>query len=93
MKAQWQGAGAPGRAPDSAALLAERAALRLELLAAADTHWAVVGRCRAGDDRTPRDLLLDLAYAEPPAPLEQLRAILVRCRQYEALLPEEYRHG
>ena len=88
MKAQWQGAGAPGPAPDSTVLLVERAALQLalaDILADRDFRWIRAAQNAAG--RTVFALVLELLTASPPAPPAALAGMLDRLHAYATKHP------
>ena len=83
MKAQWQGAGAPGPAPDSTVLLVERAALQLalaDILADRDFRWIRAAQNAGG--RSGFALVLELLTSSPPAPPAALESMLNRLRAY-----------
>ena len=74
---------APGPAPDSAAVVAERAALRLELMdILVDPAFRWIGETRAASGRTARQLILSLLEADPPEPPAAFAAMLSRVVSY-----------
>ena len=83
MKTQWLNGGAPGPAPDSAALLAERAGLRIalaDIFGDPDFRWIRAAHDAAG--RTVFALALALLTGSPPAPPAAFADMLDRLHAY-----------